>query len=61
MMPFRSSAEPGEEVRLDEASDDAEVGLHDAPVNGSGGAVIHLSDGHEFGVVLAIVIDSLRN
>ena len=54
---FRPAAKPGEEMRLDEAGDDAEVGLDDATVYGGRGPVIHLSDGHKFGVVLAIVID----
>ena len=54
---LRPAAKPGEEMRLDEARDNAEVGLHDAAVNGGGGAVIHLSYGDEFGVILAIVID----
>ena len=54
---FRPAAKPGEKMRLDEAGDDAEVGLDDATVYGGRGPVIHLSDGHKFGVVLAIVID----
>ena len=54
---LRPSAKPGEKMRLDKAGDDAEVGLYDATVYGGRGPVVHLSDDHEFGVVLAIVID----
>ena len=54
---FWASAEAGEEVRLDETSDDTEVGLDDAAVERGGRAVVHLAHDHEFDVVLAIVVD----
>ena len=55
--PLGASAEAGEEVRLNETSNDAEVGLNDPAVEHGRGAVVHLAHGHKFGVVLTIVVD----
>jgi hypothetical protein len=57
MMPFDAAAEAGEEMRFDEAGDDADIGLGQVAVDQGRGAVAHGAELRQNGGVFGFVIE----